>query len=147
MRPKPNCRLQVRLQYIVTLHCRHSMSHYMQIIHIEPLAPSKPLVGAPCNGCGVCCLAEPCPLGMVLSRRRVGACLALRWSATAQQYRCGAISATGEVLNESLPKMLRWMAPCLTRLVARLARRWISAGVGCDSSLEPSSVASSVAPP
>jgi hypothetical protein len=84
---------------------------------------------------------------MVLSRKKVGACQALRWSATEQKYRCGAITATRSVLDEALPKMLRWMAPGLMHLVARLAKRWIAAGVGCDSTLEPSSVASSAAPP
>jgi len=100
-----------------------------QVIHIEPLAPTKPTFGAPCNGCGVCCLSEPCPLGMVLSRRRSGACSALRWDAAAKLYRCGAISAPETVL----PQRLRWAAPWLTRL----ARRWIAAGRGCDSTLQP----------
>jgi hypothetical protein len=49
------------------------------VIRIEPLAPVKPATGSPCNGCGVCCLAEPCPLGMLVSRRRHGRCSALRW--------------------------------------------------------------------
>lgn len=91
-----------------------------QVIHIQPDAPNKPPEGAPCNGCGVCCLAEPCPLGMVLSRKRHGACIALRWSQDQQQYRCGALAAT-------------WLG----MPIGLLARRWISAGTGCDSSLEP----------
>ena len=52
-----------------------------QVVHWHPEAPPKPPEGAPCNGCGLCCLAEPCPLGMLVSRRRTGACVALRWSA------------------------------------------------------------------
>ena len=123
------------------------MAYHTQIIHIEPLAPAKPLVGAPCNGCGICCLAEPCPLGMVLSRRRVGPCQALRWSAAQSQYRCGAIIDTHAVVAAALPKLLRWMAPGISRLVAPFAKRWIAAGVGCDSTLEPISVASSLSPP
>ena len=51
-----------------------------QVIHIHPEAPTKPPEGAPCNGCGVCCLAEPCPVGMLVSRKRHGACVLLRWS-------------------------------------------------------------------
>ena len=46
-------------------------------IAIHPLAPAQPQTGAPCNGCGVCCLAFPCPLGRVLSLRRLGRCSAL----------------------------------------------------------------------
>jgi hypothetical protein len=100
-----------------------------QVIHIQASAPEKPAFGAPCNGCGVCCLSEPCPLGMVLSRRRTGACTALRWDDAQALYRCGAISAPETVL----PRRWHWAAPWLTRL----ARRWIAAGRGCDSTLQP----------
>jgi hypothetical protein len=55
---------------------------------------------------------------MVLSRKRSGACVALRWSETDQRYRCGAVNGP-------------W---------GFLARRWISAGSGCDSSLQQDSV-------
>ena len=61
-------------------------------IHIHAEAPRKPAVGAACNGCGVCCLVEPCPLGMLLSGKRHGACDALRWSEAEAAYRCGAIT-------------------------------------------------------
>jgi len=101
-----------------------------QIIHIHAEAPAKPALGAPCNGCGVCCLAEPCPLGRVISRRRVGACDALRWNAEHRVYRCGVIMDTEALLG---PRW-RWAAP----LMRRLARRWIAAGVGCDASMEAS---------
>jgi len=83
-----------------------------RVIHIEPLAPAKPALGAACNGCGVCCLSEPCPLGMLASLRRRGACTALRWDAGATRYRCGLTT---------LP------------LPGALTRRWIAAGQGCDS--------------
>ena len=99
-----------------------------QIIHIHPEAPFKPALGAPCNGCGVCCLAEPCPLGQVISRKRSGACDALRWDAAQRLYRCGVLSDTEAVLG---PRW-RWVAP----LLRRLAARWIAAGVGCDASLQ-----------
>jgi hypothetical protein len=47
-----------------------------RIIYLQPAAPPKPAMGAACNGCGLCCLAEPCPLGIWVSRRRTGACKA-----------------------------------------------------------------------
>ncbi len=106
------------------------------IIHIHPLAPAKAAVGAVCNGCGVCCLFAPCPLGMLLSRRRQGACDALRWDAALAQYRCGAIVAPQEVLAQSLPRGLRGLAPALTPVLRRLGLRWIAAGIGCDSDVE-----------
>ena len=99
-----------------------------QLLHIHPAAPIKPAMGAPCNGCGVCCLSAPCPLGIVLSGRRTGACAALRWDATQTRYLCGAISHSADVLG---PRW-RWAAPVL----GRWARRWVAAGIGCDAALE-----------
>jgi hypothetical protein len=114
-----------------------AMATVQTVIHIHPEAPGKPVAGAPCNGCGVCCLVEPCPMGVLLSRRRRGACHALRWNADSALYQCGAVVDAHAVLHAALPA--GWGA--LTRLLApvlpRLARRWIAAGVGCDSTLEP----------
>jgi hypothetical protein len=95
-----------------------------QVIHIQPLAASKPAVGAPCNGCGLCCLAEPCPLGVLLSRSRVGPCQVLQWNETERQYRCGALGSGARRHG-------------LARLQAFLVGRWIAAGAGCDCNLEP----------
>ncbi len=103
------------------------MSGAHRVVHIHPDAPPQPALGTPCNGCGVCCLAEPCPLGMVISRRRSGACDALRWDDAQALYRCGAISDAAGVLG---PRW-HWAA----QLLRRLARRWIAAGIGCDASL------------
>ena len=96
-----------------------------QVIHIHPEAPPKPALGAPCNGCGVCCLAEPCPLGQVISRTRSGACEALRWSEADGLYRGGALTDT----EGRWGPRWRWAAP----LLRRRARRWIAAGMGCDA--------------
>lgn len=90
----------------------------VQIIHIHADAPLKPELGAACNGCGVCCLAEPCPVGMLVSLRRRGACRVLRWNDAARRYHCG-------LLGSSPPT---WFG--------RIARRLISAGSGCDSDAE-----------
>jgi len=97
-----------------------------RVIHIEPGAPRKPAEGAACNGCGWCCLAETCPLGVVLSGSRRGPCKALRWDGLAAQYRCAAVA---------MP------------VLGRLARRWIAAGAGCDSSLEVDESITMPAPP
>lgn len=107
------------------------------ILYLEPLAPAKPPEGAPCNGCGLCCLAAPCPLGMVLSRRRTGACAALHWNAEQGRYRCGALVSPQAVLAHALPARWRGLAGWLARPLRLLAWRWIAAGHGCDSSLEP----------
>ena len=97
------------------------MSH-RTLAHIHPDAPPQPALGAPCNGCGLCCLLEPCPLGMLLSRKRRGACHLLRWSDAQQRYLCGAISDAPQ--------------GALGQLRVHLARRWIAAGDGCDAQLQ-----------
>ena len=94
------------------------------MIHLHLHARAKPSWGEPCNGCGVCCASEPCPVGMLISRRRTGACAALSWSDADRLYRCGLLTAPAS----HLPRALRWCAPWL----GRWARRWISAGSGCD---------------
>ncbi|MET0520022.1 MAG: hypothetical protein ABW005_14455 [Burkholderiaceae bacterium] len=106
-----------------------------RVILIHPAAPPKPAVGAACNGCGICCLAEPCPVGMLVSRRRHGACKALQWSDEEQRYRCGMLVAPLQVLGLGL-RGRGPVAQALARWLARRSRRWIAAGQGCDSDLE-----------
>ena len=105
-------------------------------IPVYSTAPAKPAWGQPCNGCGVCCLSEPCPVGMVLSRRRHGACQALQWNGSTEQYRCGALEAPDQVVRQALPSWLFWTSPLWTGLLRWRGARWIAAGVGCDCSFE-----------
>ena len=100
------------------------MSH--RVIAIQAEAPAKPAFGAACNGCGLCCLSEPCPLGMLVSRRRHGRCAALRWDAGSRHYRCGLLGVSAD---PAVP-------PRGSRLVRWLVWRWIAAGSGCDSTAE-----------
>ena len=95
-------------------------------LHVQ--APAKPPVGQACNGCGVCCADEPCPLGQLASRRRRGRCAALAWDEARSLYRCGLLTQPAR----HLPGPLRGLAPWLTRW----ARRWIAAGRGCDSEVQ-----------
>jgi hypothetical protein len=108
-------------------------------IHIEPLAAAKPALGEPCNGCGVCCLVAPCPLGVLISRRRHGVCNALRWEPALEMYRCGAMTDPLSVTTVALPDRLGRAKPFVARAIAsvlrRLAERWIASGQGCDCSL------------
>lgn len=108
------------------------MPQFPITLHAEPQAPPKPALGAPCNGCGVCCLMEPCPLGVLLTGRRRGACAALQWQIDPPMYRCGAITAPVVVLRARLPPGLQGAAPWLARWLTRLAHRWVAAGAGCD---------------
>jgi hypothetical protein len=112
------------------------MSKTYQRILIHPDAATKPVPGAPCNGCGVCCLMEPCPLGMLLSRRQSGACVAVRWSDHLRQYRCGALSEPKDILKSVMPWPFLATAPGLSWALAFAARRWIAIDQGCDSNVE-----------
>jgi hypothetical protein len=112
------------------------MSTLKEHVLIFANAPAKPAPGAPCNGCGVCCLLEPCPLGVLLSGRRQGACQALRWQEDAQIYRCGAITAPREVLQERLPQFLQPATRLVAGVLGKLACRWVAAGAGCDCDAE-----------
>lgn len=91
------------------------------VIELHADAPAKPAPGEPCNGCGVCCALETCPLGRLRFLQRHGPCPALRWSAAEMRYHCGLLRAPAEHFSAAL-------AP----LAARLTARWISAGSGCD---------------
>ena len=99
-----------------------------QRVHWQPQAPAKPVLGQPCNGCGLCCLAEPCPLGIWASRRRSGPCAALRWDTGQGRYLCGVLAdATQAVATQGGWRRRLWLA---------LVRRWIAAGQGCDADLQ-----------
>jgi hypothetical protein len=97
------------------------------VIFLHASAPTKPAEGAPCNGCGLCCAAEPCPLGRLVSLRLQGSCRALQWSDSDVRYLCGLVSAPAGVLP--------WLPAVLVPVVSRLARRWIASAIGCDASL------------
>lgn len=108
----------------IGVHCG-CMPSFDFILYIHAQAPVKPLRSAPCNGCGICCLAQPCPLGAVLSRRLTGACKALVWSEDSSRYICGAVR-----------RPFTWFV-----------KRWIGADQGCDCDLQdPRSTSENTAP-
>ena len=108
---------------------RHPMTRHEQIIMIQPLAPAHPGVGQPCNGCGLCCLWQPCPVGVVVTRSRQGPCRALVWSAELSVYRCGLLTTPRAFVP--------WLPAAVVR---RLTRRWIAANTRCDADLLRSDV-------
>jgi hypothetical protein len=97
-------------------------------ISIHAAAPAKPSPGAPCNGCGVCCAALPCPVSRLLLGHRAGACPALQWHAANARYACGMATEPARYLH--------WLPKSLGAFAARLCARWIAAGRGCDSTIE-----------
>ena len=99
-----------------------------QFISLHRAAPPKAAMGAPCNGCGVCCAAEPCPVSYWLLGHRDGACPALAWRDGAGRYFCRMVLAPGAHLP--------WVPLPLQALFGRVCRRWIAADLGCDSDIE-----------
>jgi len=97
----------------------------MPVIHLHRAAPAKPAAGEACNGCGVCCALETCPLARLRFLRRRGPCPALRWQAEEGRYRCDLLADPG-----------RWL-PLPAAFGRRLVGRWIAAGSGCDCDFEP----------
>lgn len=97
-------------------------------IEIHPEAPNKPSEGSPCNGCGVCCLTETCPIARISFRQSHGPCPALLWSTDEKRYFCGLLSRT----HAYLP----WLPDVLQKPVRKILRRWIAAGQGCDCTAE-----------
>ena len=66
-------------------------------------------------------------MGMLLSGKRLGACRALTWHEAESTYRCGVLSDPDRWLPGLGAPLKGW--------TQALARRWIAAGVGCDSDL------------
>ncbi|MDZ4201876.1 MAG: hypothetical protein U1C96_06990 [Gallionella sp.] len=97
-------------------------------ITLHTLAPEKPEHGARCNGCGVCCAAEPCPVAYVFLWQFSGHCRALLWQDEAARYVCGMVVHPDRYVR-LLPARLR------QRASDWLATR-IAAGAGCDSTIE-----------
>jgi hypothetical protein len=121
-----------RLWRVVNLNQRYVLDKMtapqFQTIELHEQAPTKPAPGAPCNRCGVCCAAEPCPVAFLFLFQRHGRCRALLWDDANKGYSCGM------VLHPD----------CHSRLIPKFSRRWmgaffttrIAAGQGCDSSIE-----------
>jgi MinD superfamily P-loop ATPase len=99
-----------------------------QTIHLHRDAPPKPALGATCNGCGVCCAVAPCPIGMLISRRRSGRCVALAWQDEDRRYMCAVVAAPQRYSPVK--------GSAAVAALSALARRFISAGSGCDAEVE-----------
>ena len=98
-----------------------------QVIYLRQAAPAKPAVGAPCNGCGVCCAVATCPVARLFLGQWRGPCRALEWHEAQGRYLCGMLARPGSYLR-ALP---RFAAPWFARRV----RRWIGGGIGCDCTM------------
>lgn len=99
-----------------------------QIITIHVDAPAKPALGEACNGCGVCCAAEPCPVSLTLLWPHQAPCRALIWNEAEHRYLCGMVSDPA--------RFLRWLPDRFSLAASRLFKRWIAADTVCDADVE-----------
>lgn len=86
---------------------------------------------------------------MLVSRKRQGACHLLRWSDERRRYVCGLLADAGESDGGAgeLANAGALSAPSFGRRLWRAwARRLISAGSGCDASIEVAVEASEGSP-
>jgi hypothetical protein len=99
-----------------------------------PDRPIKPVYGAPCNGCGLCCIVEQCPISVDLFGQRPR-CPAL--IDEGGPYSCGLISRPRDYFVDELASY------CRDRIAIILG-----AGEGCDSvANEADQAASDALPP
>jgi hypothetical protein len=86
---------------------------------------AKPAYGSPCNGCGVCCEKELCPLAAALYDRWAGPCPALLPADAKGAKACGLIADPARFFPL---KVRRFGAGELSRTAALIN----GAGLGCD---------------
>lgn len=84
--------------------------------------PEKPLWGSACNRCGLCCLVETCPLGLMFFGDKAGTCPALKLGGG--QSHCQLIAQPDAVLPALIAAEAQEMALIM-----------LGSGMGCDSEL------------
>lgn len=91
--------------------------------------PGKPRLGRPCNGCGLCCVAEPCVIAHTLidDLPDTGPCPALEWEGGRSW--CGLVRRPAhysrEVREGGIPERI---------VGANVAQALGGVGGACDSS-------------
>lgn len=97
---------------------------------MNDLKPNKPLIGEPCNGCGLCCMLAVCHTGAYMmgmvqhwgERRIDGPCPALTPRKDGS-YACGLMVNPRKWLGKSSYR---------GEVIAKHVGNCISAGTGCD---------------
>ena len=122
----------IRLTHCRALATIANMAVTEQIIKIHAQAPAKPALGKPCNGCGVCCVAEPCPVSLALLWPHTAPCKALLWNDESKHYRCGMVVEPS--------RFVKWLPTRMDKITSKVFKRWIAAGTLCDSEVEVDSI-------
>lgn len=102
--------------------------HEAQRIELHAAAPAKPACGERCNGCGMCCAAEPCPVAHVFLLQFRGRCRAPVRQEDANRYACGMVACPD--------RHVRWIPERWRDGFGRWFASRIAAGQGCDPMAE-----------
>ncbi len=84
--------------------------------------PRKPLEGAPCNGCGLCCATALCALALELLEAREAPCPAMEFANG--RFWCGLVRK---------PSRYCGTPPLSDRLIRSFIERALAIGEGCDA--------------
>ncbi len=102
---------------------------------IESVTLDKPAHGDPCNGCGLCCIAEVCKLGVALGDERNCKALIINADGT---FSCGLVVAPYRFADED--SLATWKAIDAQsgdgsgeRALSEMYAQMLGAGRGCDS--------------
>lgn len=96
-----------------------------QPVRLKDGKAPKPRHGDPvCNGCGLCCLAEPCPLGQIIFGKQSGRCPALEDHG--ERFACGLVVDPAKYS----PVRAAMVGEALLR---EAAQHFTGTGLGCDA--------------
>lgn len=87
----------------------------------------KPTYGSACNGCGFCCLAEPCQIATALMGW-VGPCPALEHDGG--RYWCGMVRHPSRYIAGHFPAADQ---TTVDGFVGAMFARALGIGIGCDA--------------
>lgn len=89
------------------------------------VAIPKPAFGSPCNGCGLCCVAELCPVAEIVfpDHGPLGPCPALQW--VGPLARCGMMIEPGRYMIGQLS--------FADGFIGEVIQSLLGSGLGCDS--------------
>jgi hypothetical protein len=89
-------------------------------------APEKPAEGHPCNGCGMCCAAEPCGIAVEFLGATEGPCPAMQFEGG--RFWCGMTRTPGAYMG----------APDFADgILGPMFAEALGIGRGCDSDAAP----------
>lgn len=90
--------------------------------------PQKPPYGSPCNGCGVCCEEELCPIAHRIFGRWEGPCEILEDAGDGRRV-CGLLAHP----ERHVPALVELVG---AEIMRETTEALLGVGVGCDAQME-----------